>query len=385
MIPPNFSKMKPIFLYLLLFCLTIQAGPLRGATGSATTGDVTVDTRRDNARLSSLSLVGRTISPVFNSNELNYTSIVVYNTPSLPLRAITEDPEASLEYRSNDGAFVPLTSGISTSPIPLTMGDTGIEVRVTAQDGTTQEIYSITVTQIKAPQTIQQATIGNRFINETYLLSPVGGNSGNPVVFELLSGPAVLDEFQLNFTGPGTVTIVANQEGNDNYDAAAPLQSSFEVILPVPDVAVGSGPNPIAGREIYAPAQQSFMLLSKKARPVVGYIQIHNRALLSNARAKDRLNVSGTAGGGLFQVSYLSEEGNISAGMASGTYRTPAIDGSDTGVTIRANVTPNKKRLIKKKGRRTIVLRKSQLLQIRASSEAYSSAFDSAVIQVMTR
>ena len=55
-------------------------------------------------------------------------------------------------------------------------------------------------------------------------------SSGLLVSFRLIEGPAILDNDLLTFNGqPGTITIEAYQEGNEQYLAASPVRQSFEV------------------------------------------------------------------------------------------------------------------------------------------------------------
>jgi hypothetical protein len=55
-------------------------------------------------------------------------------------------------------------------------------------------------------------------------------SSGLPVYFDVISGPAVLGTNNvLTLLGAGTVTAIAWQPGNSNYNAAATVQQSFTV------------------------------------------------------------------------------------------------------------------------------------------------------------
>lgn len=54
-------------------------------------------------------------------------------------------------------------------------------------------------------------------------------SSGLPVQFSVAAGPAVWDGRYLSFTGPGTVTVVASQPGNENWLPAPKVAHRFEV------------------------------------------------------------------------------------------------------------------------------------------------------------
>ncbi len=85
----------------------------------------------------------------------------------------------------------------------------------------------------KASQSIAFAEIGDQIATNTVALSATA-SSGLEVLFEVTSGPAVLDGNVLSFTGSGTVVVTATQAGNESYEAATAIQA-FEVTEPEPE------------------------------------------------------------------------------------------------------------------------------------------------------
>ncbi len=61
-------------------------------------------------------------------------------------------------------------------------------------------------------------------------LSAVGGTSGNPVTFTLISGPCSLSGNSLSYIGGGRCVVAANQAGNVNYAAAVEVRKDIRVI-----------------------------------------------------------------------------------------------------------------------------------------------------------
>jgi hypothetical protein len=55
-------------------------------------------------------------------------------------------------------------------------------------------------------------------------------SSGLPVTFSLISGPATLSGSTLTITGVGSIVVEADQAGNANYLAAAPVQITISVV-----------------------------------------------------------------------------------------------------------------------------------------------------------
>ena len=81
-------------------------------------------------------------------------------------------------------------------------------------------------------QSITFASITNQVSTNVLTLS-ASSSSGLPVYFEVASGPAVITGCdQLSFTGTGTVSIVATQNGNTNFNQAASVTNTFEVRVP---------------------------------------------------------------------------------------------------------------------------------------------------------
>lgn len=120
-------------------------------------------------------------------------------------------------------------------------------------------------------------------------------------------------------------------------------------------------------------------LTSRLARPVTGYASVANRGNLPD-------DLAGRASGGnaFFKVAYFDLTGNVTAGLLAGTYRTPELESSDAAVPIRVPVTPNKRKLTRRQGTRTIILKTNRNLMITATSTFEPSIQDAASIRVQT-
>ncbi len=96
---------------------------------------------------------------------------------------------------------------------------------------------------VMSPQEIDFPEIPNMSIFSSYLLSATGGGSGNPVTFEVVSGPAVLsNDNVLTFSGTGLVTVRASQAGGASHNAAPDVSRTFSIYSQreMYDLAVGS-------------------------------------------------------------------------------------------------------------------------------------------------
>jgi hypothetical protein len=95
-----------------------------------------------NADLAGLTANAEGLSPAFSSAVTSYTLTVPYNTTLLTLTPVTADATASLNVNGT-----PVASGTSTAPIPLQVGVNTVQAVVTAQDGATALVYTVSVTR----------------------------------------------------------------------------------------------------------------------------------------------------------------------------------------------------------------------------------------------
>ncbi|RYU91634.1 T9SS type B sorting domain-containing protein [Mucilaginibacter terrigena] len=109
-------------------------------------GTLTVEPKTD-ATLSNLTTTANGFAPAFDSNvTTGYTASVPNTTTSVTVTPTTNDADISnLLVRVNGGSFNAVTSGNPSPSLPLNVGNNTIDVQVTAQDGTTDKTYTLTV------------------------------------------------------------------------------------------------------------------------------------------------------------------------------------------------------------------------------------------------
>ncbi len=100
-----------------------------------------------DASLASLTTSSGSLSPVFDSDQHSYNTVVSGSTTSTTVTATPEATGATMAVRSNLGAYAPLTAGTASPPLPLNVGANAIDIRVTAKDGTTTSSTSLVVTR----------------------------------------------------------------------------------------------------------------------------------------------------------------------------------------------------------------------------------------------
>jgi len=99
----------------------------------------------------------------------------------------------------------------------------------TVADTTYNGAASGTLVIAKANQTITFGVLSDTTLAASPLTLSASSTSGLPVTFVVVSGPANVSGNTLNLTGSGTVTVEARQIGNGNYNAAMPVQRSFDI------------------------------------------------------------------------------------------------------------------------------------------------------------
>lgn len=91
-------------------------------------------------------------------------------------------------------------------------------------------VLTITYTEpTQTPQTITFDPPTSRILGEGPVMLGATASSGLAVSYAVVSGPGSIDGDELSFTGSGSVLVEATQAGNDDFEAADPVQRTIEV------------------------------------------------------------------------------------------------------------------------------------------------------------
>jgi Cadherin-like beta sandwich domain/Putative Ig domain len=146
--------------------ITIEVTAQDGVTIKTYTVTVTrAATSSSISTLSGLTLSHGLLSPAFTSGVTNYTTNVANTVNSMTVTPFGSDAMARIKVR---GTLV--VSGAASSAIPLSVGTNTITIEVTAQDGVSTKIYTVTVTRALTPSSI--STLSGLILS-TGTLSPV--------------------------------------------------------------------------------------------------------------------------------------------------------------------------------------------------------------------
>ena len=112
-------------------------GSLRGSTSESS-----------DATLSDLTLSGGRLSPTFSSDVTDYTASVAYTASRTTVTAVKSEFAARIDYLDGDGDdLTDADTGTAGFQVDLEVGDTVIQMKVTAGDDSTTKTYKVTVTR----------------------------------------------------------------------------------------------------------------------------------------------------------------------------------------------------------------------------------------------
>jgi spore germination protein GerM len=202
--------------------------------GATFTSVGTFTTLSTNADLNDLTLSNGTLSPTLASGTTNYTSSVVNVTSSITVTPTRAQANATIQVRVNGGSYTSVTSGSPSGLLVLNVGSNTVDVQVTAQDGLTQKIYTVTVLRMAAPTvtsptatsiTALGATLGGNLtsdggtlITERGVVYAVTASNSNP----LIGGSSVVKFTTTGTTGVFTVPVTGLTQGTGySYKAYA--------------------------------------------------------------------------------------------------------------------------------------------------------------------
>ncbi len=131
--------------------------------------------------------------------------------------------------------FTSTGAGCALSGATVSVLDASVGCQLTAvRKGDTNYFDSapsapLNVTLQKVAQTITFGALGTKSFGDPDFSLSASSSSGLAVAFAVASGPATVTAGVVHLTGAGTVVIRATQAGNNNHNAATPVDRSFLV------------------------------------------------------------------------------------------------------------------------------------------------------------
>ena len=203
------------------------------SVGTSYSAAGTFSTPATTSTLSALALSAGTLTPAFAGTTTSYTASVPHATASITVTPTVTQAQATVDVQVGGGGYAPVASGAASGALGLAVGANTIDVRVTAQDGVTQQTYTLTVTRLAAAQTLTFAAVATQPVSAGTVLLSASATSGLAVTLTSQT-PSVCTVTGATATllAAGTCTVQATQAGDAQWEAAAAVTQSFAVVLP---------------------------------------------------------------------------------------------------------------------------------------------------------
>ncbi len=198
------------------------------------------------------------------SNSFVFAANSIPQTINFPAISNKTYGDSSFTVVATATSGIPVSLALISGPGTLsgntyTITTTGTATIRASQDG--DDVYD-TATIVfqdivinKATQTISFPPIADQVLGSAALVLNANASSGLPVSYSLLSGPAALAGNQMTFTGLGTVSVTAMQNGDTNYLAATSVNRTF--CVKVAELTT------IAGPQFVCPGQSATYRINK--------------------------------------------------------------------------------------------------------------------------
>lgn len=197
--------------------------------GSAYTYTVTVTRAAStDASLSSLAISNGTLSPGFVSSTTSYTVNVDNSVSSITLLPTTNQSNAAVTVNG-----ITVASGNASAPVNLAVGSNIITTVVTAQDGSTTQTYTVTVTRPAATTTVSfgalaAATYGDPPI--TLTASSNNTDAGAAIIYSSDNASvATVSGNTVTIVGAGAANITASEAATVNFSTAQNVTQTLVV------------------------------------------------------------------------------------------------------------------------------------------------------------
>jgi hypothetical protein len=172
-----------------------------------------------NANLSTLSISPGVLSPLFASGTTTYTANVSNATTGITITPTKSEANAIIKVRVNGGGYAIIASG-SPSTVSLDEGINTVDVTLTAQDGITVKIYTMTVTRGLVPPMTNFNNITKKYFDGSYtIVAPLSNSSGLLSYTSSDAAVATISGTTVTINGAGSATITATQAGDAIYNS----------------------------------------------------------------------------------------------------------------------------------------------------------------------
>ncbi len=152
--PTLSGRSAALLILIAALSLFLASGPTAQAQAST------------DATLSNLTISSGTLRPTFAPGTLAYTAQVAHSVTSVRVTPTANDSSATIRFLIGRGNAPVVNSGAPSPATNLIVGDTNVRLSVTAEDGSTRQIYTVTVTRLASNDaTLRALTISPGRLN----------------------------------------------------------------------------------------------------------------------------------------------------------------------------------------------------------------------------
>ena len=170
-----------------------------------------------DATLSGLSLSSGTLDPVFASGATSYAARVQNGVSSITVTPTRGDSDATLEYLDeNDSVLADADGNTEGQQVNLALGENTFKVKVTAEDTTTTQTYTLVVTRNSRPRISTSSPAYVREGNTAVITLAAGDADGDEIAWSKVGGD---DQARFNLTSDGVLTFVSAPDYENPADA----------------------------------------------------------------------------------------------------------------------------------------------------------------------
>jgi gliding motility-associated-like protein len=348
------------------------------------------------ATLTNLSLSSGTLSPGFASGTTSYTASVGNNTSSLTLTPTVTDATATIKVNGTTVA-----SGAASGNIALNVGSNTITTIVTAQDGTTAQTYTVTITRAAGISTIatlsnlslSSGTLNPAFASGTTAYTASVGNATSSITLTptvtdatatikvngtTVASGAASGNIALNVGSNTITTVVTAQDGTttQTYTVTVTRAASISTVATLTNLSLSSGtlsPGFASGTTSYTASvgnNTSSITLTPTVTDATATIKVNGTTVASGAASGNiALNVGSntittvvTAQDGMTTLTYsiIVQRAEAPNAITATNLISPNGDGKNDAWIIKDILSyPNNKVIVYDRGGRTVYTKNS--------------------------
>jgi hypothetical protein len=206
------------------------------------------------------------LTPSFIGSTQNYTCTVPFAFKSFRVTPTLSNDSANIQVRINGGVYSNLESDSLSNALFLNAGSNTVEIKVTAEDGITEKVYSINVTRNAAVANYLAAS--DNQISLTSILTVGEAITG----YKMVGIPDGLGAFDNN---NGTFTLLMNHklDSNQGLSRAHGSTGAFvsKWVINKADLTIESGSDLIRNVKLWNTATQSYDLYDSASPMPIGF------------------------------------------------------------------------------------------------------------------